>query len=139
MKLKQIVMVAVMGAALLCSATAMAKGTSCAKNQWLNGKKCAACPANASCNGKTFKCNKNFSQSGNKCVAASSGCAKNQWLDGKKCTACPANASCNGTKFTCKGGYRTYQKLCVKEACYKRCGSLSNWMRAPCYVACSKN
>ncbi|MBP5343879.1 MAG: hypothetical protein J6Y85_02245 [Alphaproteobacteria bacterium] len=50
-------------ATLICGSILCATPTfaaSCAKKQWLNVNKCAACPVNATCDGKTFKCDPNF-------------------------------------------------------------------------------
>lgn len=62
MKLKQIIVGTMMGLALVLCTDAEAAG--CAKNQWLNGKKCAACPANAKCKGgdTVFVCNKGYKE-----------------------------------------------------------------------------
>ncbi len=134
-KLKQFVAVALMGLALIVGSEAMAKKSSaaCAKNQWLNGKKCAVCPANATCNGQIFKCNKNFTQSGSKCVQTT--CTKGQWMNGKKCATCPANATCkDGRIFTCNKNFTQKGNTCIAATCAK-----GQWMNGSKCAACPAN
>ncbi len=129
-KLKQFVAVVAMGLALIAGSEAAA---ACAKNQWLNGKKCAACPTNATCNGQIFKCNKNFAQSGAKCIQAT--CPKGQWMNGKKCAACPANATCkDGRTFTCNKNFALQKNQCVATTCPK-----GQWMNGKKCATCPAN
>ena len=130
-KLKKIAMVALMGVAVICATSAMA---ACPKGQWQNGKKCAACPANATCkNGVNFTCNKNFAQKGNTCIAAT--CAKGQWMNGSKCAACPANADCkDGKTFTCKKNFAQKGNTCIATTCTK-----GQWMNGSKCAACPAN
>ena len=135
-KLKQFVAVVAMGLALIIGSEVMAKGsvaTTCQKTQWLNGKKCAACPANATCNGQIFKCNKNFAQSGAKCIQTT--CTKGQWMNGSKCAACPANATCkDGRTFTCNKNFAQKGNTCIAATCPK-----GQWMNGSKCAACPAN
>ncbi len=81
----------------------------CAKNQYIAGTKCVDCPANATCDGKTAKCNAGYqdvAKNIHEAVCKKTGlvCKKNQYIAGAKCVDCPANATCDGAKATCKKG-----------------------------------
>ncbi|MBQ4472515.1 MAG: hypothetical protein II942_04680, partial [Alphaproteobacteria bacterium] len=112
------IIVLVMALCLSCSA--MAKGAACPKGQWLNGKKCAACPTGGICDGNTMKCNtgNRWVQSGSKCVC------QGYWKyksgkDPNHCYACPKNATCNGgtgaAGIKCNAGYKLSGEQCVAD------------------------
>ncbi|MBQ4472650.1 MAG: hypothetical protein II942_05385 [Alphaproteobacteria bacterium] len=125
------IIVLVMALCLSCSA--MAKGAACPKAQWLNGKKCAACPANATCNGNVFKCNKNFGQVGLKCIQTN--CGKGLWMNGSKCAACPANASCkDGRTFQCNKNFAQKGSTCIPTTCSK-----GQWLNGNQCAICPAN
>ena len=115
MILRKVVFIFLLTLTTLLAVGATAKKStpsSCLSTQWLNGSKCVGCPTNATCNGKTFKCNKNFTASGSKCVQTT--CTKGQWMKEGKCTACPANATCNdGKVFKCNNGFSQKSNTCV--------------------------
>ncbi|MBQ4471840.1 MAG: hypothetical protein II942_01140, partial [Alphaproteobacteria bacterium] len=79
---------------------------------WVNGNKCATCPANATCDGKTVKCQgKNFKLVGTQCVCPGAIACKPAKGGGTNyndchCYACPANGVCDGKgNWKCKVGY----------------------------------
>ena len=81
----------------------------CTKNQYLVNSKCTACPANATCDGKTFTCKSGYSKSENVCIkdAVNQSCKKTEYMSENKCYPCPQNATCNGELLgvKCKQGY----------------------------------
>ena len=112
------IIVLVMALCLSCSA--MAKGAACPKGQWLNGKKCAACPTGGICDGNTMKCNtgNRWVQSGSKCVCQGYWKYKSS-KDPNHCYACPKNATCNGGNgaagIKCNKGFVLSGEQCVAD------------------------
>ena len=96
----------------------------CKENQYLLYDKCTACPADATCDGRTATCRAGFVQGADKIsgvVCLLNMCKANQYVANNKCTACPANATCNGKTATCKTGYYNIVKgpgdvvICEKD------------------------
>ncbi|MBQ4472370.1 MAG: hypothetical protein II942_03930 [Alphaproteobacteria bacterium] len=105
----------------------------CKTTQYLNAstRACAACPANATCDGKTAKCKAGYVSAlvdgAIRCVAKI--CAKNQHIEDGICKACPKNATCNGKDFSCKS--YTYSK--AHHACdVPHCNKNEYWNIANC-------
>ena len=107
---------------------------SCERSKWFDGHACRTCPAYAKCNGKTFKCLKNYAVQEDGCVKVS--CEKDQWISKGKCYKCPANADCrDGKSFVCKKGYTEINNKCVMGG---TC-SANQWLNKNKCVACPKD
>lgn len=117
--MKKIIAAILMGLAVMVGTDVMA-GTACPKGQWLNGKKCAACPTGGKCDGNTMKCDtgNRWVQSGSKCVC------QGYWKyksgkDPNHCYACPKNATCNGGNgaagIKCNKGFALSGEQCVAD------------------------
>ena len=119
--MKKIVLLA---AILFLATVAQAGSASCAKDQWLNGNKCVACPTGGKCDGNTFRCDtgNRWTQSGSKCVCNGYWKYKSS-KDPNHCYACPKNATCNGgngiSGIRCNSGYMLSGEKCVELRCGK--------------------
>ena len=72
-----------------------------------------ACPANATCDGKVFTCNKGYDKEGDQCVAH---CDKGQWYNQNKCNPCTAGYYCadGRNRVKCATGYTS---VAGKDVC----------------------
>ena len=78
----------------------------CSNKQYCpaNSSKPIACPANATCNGKIFTCNKGYQEENGQCVGS---CSAGQYFTSKGCQACDAGYYCpvgNKDKTACPAG-----------------------------------
>ncbi|KAK4046955.1 hypothetical protein OIO90_006373 [Microbotryomycetes sp. JL221] len=76
----------------------------CSPNQFLSNGQCRSCPANAVCDGNSFKCNApNFAkaQESNTCIAVASTCPGNRYYDltSLQCQDCPQDRTCKDGKL----------------------------------------
>ncbi|KAK4046967.1 hypothetical protein OIO90_006385 [Microbotryomycetes sp. JL221] len=76
----------------------------CSPNQFLSNGQCRSCPANAVCDGNSFKCNApNFAkaQESNTCIAVASTCPGNRYYDltNLQCQDCPQDRECRDGKL----------------------------------------
>ena len=148
--MKKIITAILMGVAVMVGTDAMA-GSACPKGQWLNGKKCAACPTGGKCDGKTMKCDtgNRWVQSGSKCVCQGYWKYKSS-KDPNHCYACPKNATCNGGNgakgIKCNKGFVLSGEQCVADKNAKGTATTSTgtcpkgqWMNGKKCAACPAN
>ena len=94
--------------------------TGCSKKtEYLAGKECKACPANATCDGVNATCNSgyvNIAKSIHEIICAPSAqtCSKTQYIVNNTCVDCPTYGKCNGNNVKCPGAYTKDSKGFVK-------------------------
>ncbi len=126
-KLKQITVMAMIGAACWCSTQVMAaacvstkRGSSVSiatiQKQYKNCKNCGTQKDKKGKKVYYCYCEDKNCQSTSTPTNTTKSCSANQWKNGATCTACPENATCNGTTFTCKSGYTKSGNSCVKPS-----------------------
>ena len=131
-KLKQITMMTMIGAAFFCSTASMGF-VHCDKNEYWATANCEKCPANATCDGERVTgCKKGYSMGGKVLHKAyyngqqrtwrdcTPNCDKNEYWNVANCEKCPANATCDGVTVTgCKTGYTLKGKTCEASVAQK--------------------